>query len=356
MATSALDIAGLSKYGVSLSEEHVNGYSLRPDFVYEDKSGCASPWEANLREAAGVDTVAMCKTAEEWNNDEFLFEIRDGIAYCTLNRPVANNAMNDHISAGLHDAERILRSRPDIRVAVLTGNGRMFCAGGDPKSFQAGAMAVQPGEMGDGGVPSGAMITFPARSTEAGKAGTDQFSRDMLGWSTLPQFTICCVNGSAMGAGVGLMCNCDMVIAVKNAHCTLSEVKLGTISPQIAPHIARTIGMANAQRLMCTAENCNMQMALQYGLVQRVVNDSSEFPKVVKEVCGKIQAVAPQALANSKKMILESLNAPMTQKLINHSATEYVKARKDKECEAGLGALRNKQRPYWVEKAIACKE
>merc|ERR1719471_380271 len=110
------------------------------------------PWEVSLKDQMesllGPDTVALCDKPEAWTNEEFLFEIRDGIAYCTMNRPAANNAMNDTIGAGFHDAARILRNRPDIRIAVLTANGRMFSAGGDPKSFQQ--QTPQEGEGGEG--------------------------------------------------------------------------------------------------------------------------------------------------------------------------------------------------------------
>lgn len=63
--------------------------------------------------------------------------------------------------------------------------------------------------------------------------------------SSLPQFTICLMNGSAMGGGFGLVCACDYVIATKQAHATLSEVKLGVIPAVISPHVSRTIGTAN---------------------------------------------------------------------------------------------------------------
>merc|ERR1712013_309638 len=97
------------------------------------------------------------------------------------------------------------------------------------------------------------------------------------------------MNGSAMGLGVGLVAACDMAVAVKTAHATLSEVKLGVIPAVITPHVVRTVGLSNTKRLACTAENTNMVMAMHIGLVQRVVSDASEFPAVIKEVVAKLQ-------------------------------------------------------------------
>merc|ERR1712107_636680 len=106
----------------------------------------------------------------------------------------------------------------------------------------------------------------------------NQAGADMLARSMLPQYTVCCVNGSAMGGGVGLICNCDYVVAVKSAHVSLSEVKLGVIPAVISPHVVRTIGTSNARRLFTTAENCNMQTCQNIGMVHRIVDPVDDFP------------------------------------------------------------------------------
>jgi len=363
--------AGLGDFGVSLPDSHLDGYRYKPDRFKQDKSGVVKPWEVSLSEqldqAAGELRDAYCgarrcETAEGWNNEEFLFEIRAGIAYCTLNRPTANNAMNDAINDGFHDAIRILKSRPDVRIAVLTGNGRMFCAGGDPKSFQASQALVKAGE--DGQVEpqvEGRLIAATAQQLElSGRSGKNKssllLSRDLYEWATLPQFTIACLNGSAMGGGVGLLSACDMAVAVKTAHITLSEVKLGVIPAVISPHVIRTTGMANAKKLFVTAENCTMQQAKSYGLVQRIVNDASEFPAAIREISQRIQVCAPGALGAAKKCILECLNEPMCDGLLEHTAAEYTRVRRADECEEGMKALMAKKRPNWVESVINVRE
>jgi methylglutaconyl-CoA hydratase len=347
----------LAAYGITLAPDHYEGYNFKPrrsNFEEQDLSAVKKPWEQGILEQMGPSKPIKCSTIEGWNNEDFLFEVREGIAYCTLNRPAGNNAMNDTIGAGFHDAGRILRSRPDIRIAVLTGNGRMFCAGGDPKSFQAAQGFGEEEEQT--GPPTGKSISGAAELYTANQAGAEAFARDCYEWASLPQFTICCMNGSAMGGGVGLLCCCDMVVAVRTAHATLSEVKLGVIPAAISPHVIRTIGVANAKRLFCTAENANMNTAMELGLVQRMVSDVSEFPAVIKEIASKIQSCAPGALSTAKQAILNSLNQPISESMIEYTAKEYTRVRKSQECEEGMKAIGTKKRPSWVEKPIQVKD
>jgi len=359
----------LRKYGVELRESHGGGYTYSPDSFERDATTVQKSWDKPLLEQferPDLEKAMLCDSLENWTNEEFLFEIRDSIAYCTLNRPAANNAMNDGIGAGLHDSARILRSRPDVRIAVLTGSGRMFCAGGDPKSFQAAQASVGVGalaEEGAGGQPQnqnphGLVIAGAASYVggEVNKKGGAAAAYDFYAWASLPQFTICCMNGSAMGGGVGIISNCDMVVAVRTAHVTLSEVKLGVIPATISPHVIRTMGASNAKRLFVTAENCNMTLATECGLVQRVVENVAAFPEVIKEVAKEVQKCAPGAIAASKQTILNALNQPFSDQLHDYVCEEYTRARKGEECEDAMKALTSRTKPKWVETVIAVKE
>ncbi|CAJ1453423.1 unnamed protein product, partial [Effrenium voratum] len=349
----------LKEFGVNLSKDHMDGYRYRPERVDKDLALVKRPWDVPLLYQLGPDSVVLCEDYETWDNPEFKLEIREGIAYCTLNRPEANNAMNGGIGGGLHDACRILAQRTDVRIVVFTGNGRMFCAGGDPKSFQAaqkqaGAIAGDGDKM-QGPTPGPAIAMAGTMLIEGNKMSATGFARDMYAMSSLPQFTICCMNGSAMGGGFGLVCACDYVIATKQAHATLSEVKLGVIPAVISPHVSRTIGTANCKRLFCTAENANMQTAMEIGLVHKIVDSPKEFPAAIKEMASKIQMLAPGAVGAAKQVLLDCLNQPITNGLIEYTAKEYLKLRRGKECEAGMEALKSKQKPPWV-KPIDVKE
>merc|ERR1719323_743568 len=71
-------------------------------------------------------------------------------------------------------------------------------------------------------------------------------------WATIPQFSIACMNGSAMGGALGLLAGSDFVVAVKSAFAVLSEVRLGVIPAVVSPHVIRAVGVVNAKRIFAT--------------------------------------------------------------------------------------------------------
>lgn len=236
----------------------------------------------------------------------------------------------------------------------------MFCAGGDPKAFQASQRMAGVIAGDDGGAalnPPGSQVVGAGLMLAKGNLSSAvQGACDFYGVASLPQFTIGLMNGSAMGGGFGYVCTFDYVVAAKKAHATLSEVKLGVIPAVISPNVIRTIGSANCRRLFCTAENANMQTSMEIGLVHRIVEHPKDFPAVVKEMATKIQQMAPGAVAVSKKTILDCLNQHMTEEMMEHTAREYLRVRRSPQCEEGMESLKNKKRPPWVQNIIDVKE
>jgi len=342
----------LKQYGVHLKDNHLEGYRYQADRL--DATNPMKPWEGDILGAI-PSMPPICKSVEEWNNPECKFEIGEGIAYITLNRPAANNAMNGGITQGLQDAIYILQKRPDIRIAVLKAEGRMFCAGGDPKSFQAaqaGAGAIAGDGVADMGAPPGPHIANAAQAIQGNKMSAHSFAKLLYEFAALPQFTICCAQGSAMGGGFGLLCICDMVVAVKQAFFVLSEVKLGVIPATISPHVSGKIGVSNCKRLFCTAENCNMRMAKDMGLVQVVVDDASHFPRVIQEVASKLQLCGPRAVATTKETVLKLMHQPISESMIQWMAKEHARVRKSEEAEEGMRAIEEQTKPKWVDTLI----
>merc|ERR1719253_1245562 len=152
----------------------------------------------------------------------------------------------------------------------------------------------------------------------------------------MPQFTICCLNGSAMAGGVGFLCICDMVVAVKQAYISISEVKLGMIPATISPHVIGKMGVKNCKRLFCTAETVKAEAAMELGLVQQVVENKDGFDAIIKDVCQKLQLNAPGSVKASKEVMLRAMNAPMSDSLMEYLVDEYVGARKSAEAEAAM--------------------
>lgn len=419
------EFEALQAYGVDLTDRiHQQGLTRE---LEEERSQCLKPWVKSMMEQMEWDQIPFqqCNSAETWNNSDFLFEVREGIAYCTLNDVGNNNSFSGPIVSGFLDAAKIMRSRPDIRVAVLTGNGRMFCAGGDPRGFQAeqraagvigaaasggerskvkrppqtsheaaaesrdvkaeqeredeaGANACQlKGEHGvkfsgkwpprggageswesmpQGGPPGPYISTFfEQQGKDANIKSGFRAAWHFFAWASIPQFSICCQNGSAMGGALGILGGSDYVVCVKTAFSVLSEVRLGVIPAVVSPHVIRCVGASNAKRIFVQAENLNAVKALDIGLIQRIVAHEREFPGVVKELVDKIQMTNSNAVRWAKAAIFSQLNQPMSEAMIEWGTAEYVRIRKTEECNIGIESVNERKTTPWEGKKIDCK-
>ena len=146
-------------------------------------------------------------------------------------RAQEKNAINQGVDLGLRMCLERVKRTPSIRVCFLTGEGAMFCAGGDPKGFQAAAAAQA---QADAAVEAG---TATPGQTNENQAGANLFAEMLADLNSLPCFVVGLANGTAMGGGYGLLCCCDTVIAKKSAMFALSEVKLGVIPATISPFV-----------------------------------------------------------------------------------------------------------------------
>lgn len=311
----------LEKRGIKLADNHMDGYKYRP----KQRINRIWPWDV-----VSTPNTAFCQKAENWTHEDVLLELGEGIAYITLNRPYQNNSINDTLARGLHDATCDLAVRKDIRVVVLKAEGRVFCAGGDPQAFTDAA----------------------AMSDKESRLASIHFMKYLRMLSMLPQFTIACCQGSAMGSGVGLMAACDMVIATKGAHFTLAEVKLGTIPATVVPFIMTKAGISNTKRLVCTGENITAEKAKFMGLIQEVVETPEDFSPLVREICEKLTLCAPLATSCSKRLATNVASQPMSREVLEYTGEELAFIRTQDEAVKGMVAIQAKAKPPWAEKPI----
>jgi len=256
------------------------------------------------------------------------------IAVITLNRPDAKNALNDGLTAGLALGLARIKATPSVRICFITGNGAMFCAGGDPKSFQAAQKA------GNEAIASG-----KANENEEGAFAFAKLLQDL---NELPCYTVALANGSAMGGGFGLLCCCDCVIARKTAFFALSEVKLGVIPATISPYVVAKIGPANSRRLFMTGETINVEKALVIGLVQEVVATPEELVKQAQQICDTVLLAAPGAVAAAKKLVASVQYQPITEELQRYTADQLAKVRMSEESTGGMIAVQAGKKPPWA--------
>ena len=177
--------------------------------------------------------------------------VEGGRLNLTLNRPDQRNAINSQMGEEFTQVVDWLAGAPDIRVVVLRGAGRHFCAGGDIKERKGMAE-----EAVEGGVDP-----IMERNRQAGLA--------FLAFENLPQTTISAVEGSAFGGGMGYACLTDITIVTKGARLGMPETTLGVAPAQISPFVVKRIGLTRARQLALTAERFGGAEAYEYGMHQR---------------------------------------------------------------------------------------
>jgi methylglutaconyl-CoA hydratase len=247
------------------------------------------------------------------------------VATVTLNRPDSHNAftpqMIGEITAAFHDLGR----RSDVRVIVLTGNGRSFCAGADV-----------------GYMRETADYSFEENVAD-GKAIFDL----MLAVDSCPKAVVGRINGAAIGGGAGLVACCDTAVAVERAKFAFSEVRLGIVPAVISPFVVARIGAANSRELFLTGERFDAHRAAQIGLVQHVVAEET-LDEVVTERVEQLLLAAPGAQADAKALIRTVANQSK-EDMRDYTADLIAQRRAGEEGREGMGAFLEKRRPDWQE-------
>lgn len=211
------------------------------------------------------------------------YEQSGAIVTITLNRPEAANGMNDTMTREL--AEAAARADTDaVKVVVLTGAGRFFCAGGDLK-----AMAASP--LGPGPFVKGI---------------ADDLHRAISTFARMDAVLITAVNGVAAGAGFSLAVSGDLVLTADKASFTMAYTKAG-LSPDgsASYYLPRLIGVRRTQELMLTNRTLSAAEALEWGLVNEVVQAAALADRA-RELADQIASGAKQSGAAVKKLVLAS--------------------------------------------------
>ncbi len=237
-----------------------------------------------------------------------LFEIRDGVAFVTVNRPDKLNALNDQVMLDLAGAAERIATEGEIKGAILTGSG--------PKSFVAGA------DIGD----------LSRQGPFDGKARAQRGQAVLRRLETCGKPVIAAINGFALGGGCELAMACHIRIASENAKFGQPEVKLG-IAPGYGgtQRLPRLVGKGIALQLILTGEMIDAQEAYRIGLVNKVVPAADLLAESEKVLRG-ILAMGPLAVRLSIEAIDTGLEMTLDEGLLleaNHfgllAATEDMK-------------------------------
>jgi methylglutaconyl-CoA hydratase len=259
---------------------------------------------------------------------QYLTTTRDGpIEYLTLNRPDVRNAFNEEVIAELTDwAARVTgdAGAAGVRVVVLAGAGKTFCAGADV-AWMAKTVAYTEAE----------------NIHDATAA-----SRMFAALDALPVPLIGRVHGAAIGGGSGLCAVCDIVVAEEDAVFGFTEVRLGILPAVISPFVLAKIGRSAARELFLTGNRFAAARAQEIGLVHAVV-PATRLDATVSQYVQEILAAAPEAIAAAKALIARVWARPLDEAR-TISATAIATRRVSPEGQEGLKAFLQKRKPSWT--------
>ena len=215
--------------------------------------------------------------------DNILFDVEEGIATITLNRPDKLNAYVPEMGDAVVDAFARARDDDAVRAVILTGAGRGFCAGVDLEALKASyATAAESGR----------------------KLGEEDFLRKLpLRLLEYPKPVIAAINGHAIGVGITMTLPCDIRLAAEGAKIGLTFAKLGILPGLGSTHLLpRIVGIAKAQELVLTARVILAEEAREIGLVNAVA-PADELMQVAREMAGEMAAHAPEVIARAKRAL-----------------------------------------------------
>lgn len=223
------------------------------------------------------------------NESPLLVERRGAVAVLTLNRPTVGNAFDVPLARALMEATIACDEDDSVRCVLLTGCGRMFCAGGD-----VGAMA----KAGDG---AGALV----------KEITAYLHVAISRLMRMAKPVVCAINGPAAGAGFPLALLGDLVVAARSAHLTLAYTAIGLTPDGCSTWLLpRLVGLRLAQELVLTNRRVSAEEAVGLGLVTRVVDDGDLAAEADKLAAG-IASGATQAFGAARRLLLQSFESSL---------------------------------------------
>jgi methylglutaconyl-CoA hydratase len=246
------------------------------------------------------------------------------VAEVWLNRPEVRNAFNERVIAELGEAFCTLGADDALRVIVLGGHGKAFCAGAD----------------------LGWMRAMAGYDWEGNRADAEKLA-DML-WTiwNCPLPVVGRIHGDCYAGGVGLAAVCDILVAAEGVHFCLSEARLGLLPATIAPYVVRALGEQAARRYFLSAERFDAATAQRLGFVHEVCAAEALDAKVA-EIVGLLVANGPAAVRACKRLVKDVAGVPIDEPLRAETARRIADIRASDEGREGVASFLAKRAPNW---------
>lgn len=251
-----------------------------------------------------------------------LIEHKDAIAYLTLNRPEAGNAIDEALARGLLEGARDAADDPAVRCVVVRGEGRMFCAGGDVKALHAAGR----------------------KRPELLRAILAHLHPAMLCLARMEKPVITAVHGPAAGAGVALAAVGDIVLASPEAHFTMAYSRIG-LTPDAGATwlLPRLIGVRRTQELALANRRVSASEAETIGLITRAV-PPGELAAAVADMARRLADGAAGALGATKKLLRLSESSGL-EEMLGIEREHIARQGGSAESEEGFAAFAERRAP-----------
>ncbi len=245
------------------------------------------------------------------------------VARLVLARPDVRNAFDDALIAELTASVRDLEGDRDLRVLVLSGEGKAFCAGADLAWM-------------------GRMVSY---SHADNRRDSEALAKLFAALDAFPRPVVGRIHGAALGGGAGLVAVCDVAIAAEGTLFGTTEVRLGIVPAVIGPYVVRKIGESAARRWFLTGDRFPASEALRVGLVHRVVPPEA-LDAAVDETVASLLSGGPEALAVAKELARTVGRIPLAEAV--PLTVETIAARRvSAEGQEGMRAFLSRRDPSW---------
>ena len=258
--------------------------------------------------------------------ENILLEIRNGVAHLTLNRPNAANGMNLDLCTELDAVSRSLDENDAVRAVLISGAGKLFCAGGDLKEFATKGERELPHHLED-------LVTHLHRAIS-------RFAR-------MRSPVIAAVHGSAAGAGMSLACACDLVVAAESARFTMAYTRAGLTPDGSGSYfLPRIIGFRRALELALLNPVLSAREANALGIVTRVVPDA-ELMTNATALAEEIAQGPTLAYRGVKRLMLESATSELDEQMGRETETICATSM-TRDAREGIAAFLAKRPPKFT--------
>ena len=245
----------------------------------------------------------------------------DGVRTLTLNRPKQYNALSEELLMALQDALDATAADRSVRVVVLAGAGKAFCAGHDLKEMRS--------------KPNHRYYEWLFKTC----------SRMMVTMTRLPQPVIARVHGIATAAGCQLVANCDLAVAAEDASFGTSGINAGLFCTTPGVALSRNVHRKHALEMMLTGEIIPSERALAFGLINRVV-PADELDAAVAELAGAILSKSASAIANGKRAFYKQVEMGLMA-AYDFASEEMARNMTFHDAGEGIDAFIGKRKPEW---------